>query len=156
MKLCIGVLALALGVIAGGVWAHGNKVHVMGTVEKIGPDSLSVRAKDGKPVEVKLAASTVYLLRSNDQDKPAKLSDLAIGYLVVIHATPKDNTLEADEVKFSVPTAPKPAVAAPSKAKSRETPVSDPFKPPDDRSASSALTRLFARQITPASAPPPA
>jgi hypothetical protein len=156
MKLRIGVLTLALGVIAGGVWAHGNKVHVQGTVEKIGPDSLSVRAKDGKPVEVKLAASTVYLLRSNNQDKPAKFSDLAIGYLVVIHATPKDNTLEADEVKFSVPTAPKPAVAAPSKAKSRETPVSDPFKPPDDRSAFSARARPSALPITRGSAPPPA
>jgi hypothetical protein len=118
MKLPIGLLALALAVIPCAVQAHGNKVHVLGTVERIGPDSLSVKAKDGKPVEVKLAASTVYLLRSNNEDKPAKLSDLAVGYLVVIHATSKENTLEADEVKFSVPTAPKPAVAPPSKPKS--------------------------------------
>ena len=118
MKLRIGLFALALTVIAGVVGAHGNKIHVLGTVEKMGADSLSVKAKDGKSVEVKLTASTVYLLRSNNEDKPAKLSDLAVGCLVVIHATPKENTLEADEVKFSVPTAPTPAVAPPSKPKS--------------------------------------
>jgi hypothetical protein len=118
MKLRIGLLAVALAVIAGAILAHGNKVHVLGTVEKISGDSLSVKAKDGKSVEVKLGTSTVYLLRSNNEDKPAKLSDLAVGYLVVIHATPKDNTLEADEVKFTVPTASKAATAAPSKPKS--------------------------------------
>jgi hypothetical protein len=118
MKLRIGMFAWALVVIPSAVLAHGNKVHVLGTVEKIGADSLSVKAKDGKSVEVQLAASTVYLLRSNHEDKPAKLSDLSVGCLVVIHATPKDNTLEADEVKFSVPTAPKSAAAARSKPKS--------------------------------------
>jgi hypothetical protein len=117
MKLRIGMLALVLAVVAGAVLAHGNKVHVLGTVEKIGTDSLSVKAKDGKSVEVKLAASTVYMLRSNNEDKPAKLSDLAVGYLVVIHATPKDHALEADEVKFSIPTTPKSAGVTPSKPK---------------------------------------
>jgi hypothetical protein len=52
------------------------------------------------------------------QDKPAKQSDVAVGDLVVIHATPKDNGLEADEVKFSVPGAAKPATAAIAKPKS--------------------------------------
>jgi len=111
------LLALALAFAASAVLAHGNKVHVLGTVEKIGGDSLSVKANDGKSVAVKLVASTVYLLRSNNEDKPAKLSDLAVGDLVVIHATPKDNTLEADEVKFTVPAVPKAASAAPSKPK---------------------------------------
>jgi len=36
----------------------------------------------------------------------------------VIHATPKDNALVADEVKFSVPSAAKPATAAAAKPKS--------------------------------------
>jgi hypothetical protein len=118
MKLRIGLFALAIAVIASGVGAHGNKVHVLGTVERIGAGSISVKAKDGKSVDVKLTASTVYLLRSKNEDKPATLSDLAVGCLVVIHATPKENTLEADEVKFSVPTEPKPALAPPSKPKS--------------------------------------
>jgi hypothetical protein len=117
MKLGIGMIALALAVAPSAALAHGSKVHVLGTVERIGPDSLSVKAKDGKSEEVKLTASTVYRLRSNNEDKPAKFSDLAVGYLVVIHATSKENTLEADEVKFSVPTAPKSTTAAPSKPK---------------------------------------
>ena len=113
MKLRSGLMAFALAIVASTVLAHGNKVHVLGTVEKIGSDSLSVKGKDGKSVEVKLVASTVYLLRSNNEDKPAKLSDLAVGDLVVIHATPKENALEADEVKFTVPVAPKAAATAP-------------------------------------------
>jgi hypothetical protein len=117
MRLRSGLMAFALAFIASGVLGHGTKVHVLGTVEKIGGDSLTVKGKDGKSVEVKLVASTVYLQRSNNVDKPAKPSDLAVGDLVVIHATPKDNVLEADEVKFTVPVAPKAAAAAPSKPK---------------------------------------
>jgi len=104
--------------MAGAVLAHGNKVHLLGTIEKVGKDSVWVKGKDGKTVEVKLVASTVYLQRANNEDKPAKLSDLAAGDLVVIHATPKENTLEADEVKFTVPGAPSTGAAAPSKPKS--------------------------------------
>ena len=121
MKVKWLMLALALAFASGATFAHGNKVHVRGTVEKISADSLQVRTADGKTVEVKLVASTVYVLHDNeknasqqvgvrklgDEDKPAKVSDLAVGDLVVIHATPKGNALEADEVKFSLPPKPK-------------------------------------------------
>ena len=118
MKFRSRILALLLALATGAAFAHGNKVHLMGAVEKIAPGSLFVKTKDGKSVEVKLAASTVYLSRANNQDKPAKLSDLAVGDIVVIHATPKDNLLEADEIKFTVPGAPKAATPSPSKPKS--------------------------------------
>ncbi len=117
MKLRLSSLALFFALVMGTALAHGNKVHVRGTVEKISADSLVVKTADGKSVEVKFAASTVFLSRSNNEDKPAKAGDLAAGDLVVIHATPKDNTLEADEIKFSVPTAAKPAMPAPAKPK---------------------------------------
>ena len=107
MKLRLSWLALLFAVVAGTAFAHGNRVHVRGTIEKIGADSVVVKAADGKSVEVKFAASTVFLSRSNNEDKPAKAGDLAVGDVVVIHATPKDNTLEADEIKFSVPAQPK-------------------------------------------------
>jgi len=110
------LLLLALG--AGSVFAHGDKVHVIGTVEKANSDSLVVKTKDGKSVEVKLAASTVYLERNNSQDKPAKLADLAAGDFVVIHATQKDTGLEADQVRFSRPGAAKAAAHAAPKPKS--------------------------------------
>jgi hypothetical protein len=118
MKLRLFLLGLLLAVVASTTFAHGNKVHVKGRVEKIGADSVLVKTSDGQSVEVKFAATTVFLSRSNNEDKPAKASDLAAGDLVVIHATPKDKILEADEVKFSVPTAAKTAVPALAKPKS--------------------------------------
>lgn len=93
-------------------FAHGDKKHVSGTVEKITASSVFVKTADGKSVEVKLVPSTVYVLHiatpsgapsDATQDKPAKLSDLAVGDRVLIHATPKGETLEAAEVKFSAP-----------------------------------------------------
>ncbi|PYU76515.1 MAG: hypothetical protein DMG49_01395 [Acidobacteria bacterium] len=118
MKLRLSLLALLFALVTCTAFAHGNKVHVRGTVEKINADSVVVKTADGKSVEVKFATSTVFLSRSNNADKPAKVGDLATGYLVVIHATPKDNALEAEEIKFSVPAAAKPAVPAPPKPKS--------------------------------------
>ena len=112
------LLALLFALVTGPAFAHGNKVHVRGTVEKISSDSVVVKTADGKSVQVKIAASTVFLSRANNEDKPARAGDLAAGDLVVIHATPKDNALEADEIKFSVPAATKPATPAPPKPKS--------------------------------------
>ena len=118
MKIRWISILLMLALAAGGVSAHGDKVHVVGTVEKANADSLVVKTKDGKSVEVKLAASTVYLERNNSQDKPAKLADLAAGDFVVIHATQKDSGLEADQVRFSRPGTPKTAAPAAPKPKS--------------------------------------
>ncbi len=120
MKARLLMLTLLLGLAGGLALAHGTKVHVSGTVEKISADSLQVKTREGKTVEVKLVASTVYLLHVAEKqakpsdastDKPAKVADLAVGDLVVIHATPKGSMLEADEVKFSVPGANKAASA---------------------------------------------
>jgi hypothetical protein len=121
------LLAILFAFVSSNLFAHGNKVHVLGTLEKINLDSVLVKTKEGKSVEVKLVASTVYVLhvtgnsaKASDlnEDKPAKVSDLAVGDAVVIHATPKDNTLEADEIRFSVPAATKTATSAPAKPKS--------------------------------------
>src|SRR6266851_2680455 len=87
MKLRLSSMALLLAFVMGTAFAHGNKVHVRGTVEKISADSVVVKTADGKSVEVKFAASTVFLARSNHEDKPAKASELAAGDLVVVHAT---------------------------------------------------------------------
>jgi hypothetical protein len=126
MKFRAITMAVLLAFAAGTNFAHGNKVHVLGTLEKINADSVVVKTKEGKSVEVKLAASTVYLLHVADnpaktadtnENKPAKVSDLAVGDLVVIHATPKESSLEADEIKFSVPAAPKAAAPGTPKPK---------------------------------------
>lgn len=89
--------------------AHGDKKHVLGTIEKLDAASVTVKTRDGKSVEVKLVASTVYVSRVGTVDKPAKLADVAVGQMVVIHATPKGEELEADEVRFSAPGPARPA-----------------------------------------------
>jgi hypothetical protein len=118
MKIRLISILLLLALAAGSVCAHGSKVHVVGTVEKTNSDSLMVKTKDGKSVEIKLSASTVYLERNNNQDKPAKFADLTAGDFVVIHATPKDTGLEADQVRFSRAGAPKATAPASPKPKS--------------------------------------
>ena len=125
MKLSASLLVLLFVLAAGNAFAHGDRVHVSGTVEKISAESVLVKTRDGKSVEVKLVASTVYISHvpgkaakpaDLSEDQPGKLSDVAVGNLVVIHATPKNNALEADEVKFSA-AAPKTAVSAAAKPK---------------------------------------
>src|SRR5260370_9028438 len=117
MKLSASLLVLLFVLAAGNAFAHGDKVHVSGTVEKISAESMLVKTRDGKSVEVKLVASTVYISHvagkaakpaDATEDKPGKLSELPVGKPLVIHATPKDNPLEAAEPKFSIPPAPTP------------------------------------------------
>ena len=94
-------VASLLFLLALTTYAHGDKKHVVGTIEKISGDSVVVKTADEKQVEVKLIGSTIFILKTGAQEKPAKASDLAVGDRVVIHATPKGETLEANEVKFS-------------------------------------------------------
>ena len=100
MKRSLLVL-LITAVFAFTALAHGDKKHVQGRIEKIEADSIVVKAKDGSSVVVKLSTATVFMRRSGNVDKAAKASDLSVGDLVVIHATPRETGLEADEVKFS-------------------------------------------------------
>lgn len=93
------ILALAVAIPA---LAHGNKKHVMGTLEKISAESVTVKTMNGKSVEVKLTPKTMYVTKD---DKPAKFDDIAVGQRVVIHATPKGQELIADQVKFAAATA---------------------------------------------------
>jgi len=92
----VATLSLALGASA-----HGDKKHVTGTIEKVSADSIVVKQKDGSSIAVKLASSTIFIRRAGKEDKAAKAGDLAVGDLVVIHASPKATGLEAEEVKFS-------------------------------------------------------
>jgi hypothetical protein len=114
MRLRTFGLFFSLALLAGVTLAHGDKKHVVGTVDKVSADSVTVKIADGSLVEVKLVSATTFILRSGNADKPAKASDLVVGDRVVIHATPKGETLEAAEVRFSAPgtaaaaAAPKP------------------------------------------------
>ena len=106
MKLRWMVVLVAV-LIALPAYAHGDKKHVIGTIEKISPESVMVKTQDGKTVEVKLAPTTVYVTNAG---KPAKFADVAVGQRVVIHATPKGTELIADELRFTMAgSAPTPA-----------------------------------------------
>lgn len=101
MKTKILALISLVVLTAGVVLAHGDKKHVVGTLEKINSDSVVVRTADGKSVEIKLLPSTMYISHVANEDKSAQVSDLAVGDRVVIHATPNGEALEASEIKFS-------------------------------------------------------
>ncbi len=103
MRLRTFGLFLSLALLASATLAHGDKKHVVGTVDKVSADSVTVKIADGSLVEVKLVSTTTFILRSGNVDKPAKASELVVGDRVVIHATPKGETLEAAEVRFSAP-----------------------------------------------------
>jgi hypothetical protein len=108
-RFCALLAAFAFVVVLAS--AHGDKKHVIGTIQKLDSGSITVKTRDGKSVEVKLVTSTAYVKRVDTTDKPAAISDLTVGENVVIHATPKGSDLEADEVRFSAaparPAAPK-------------------------------------------------
>lgn len=105
MKVRSLALIFSFVLMAVAVLAHGDKKHVIGTIEKMGADAVTVKTAEGS-VDVKLVAGTTYVVVGADKvAKPAKLADLHVGDRVVIHATPKpDNTLEAAEVRFSSAT----------------------------------------------------
>jgi hypothetical protein len=107
MKLRTLAVVFSLLFVACLAAAHGDKKHVIGTIEKMSADSVTVKTAVGGLVEVKLVASTMYVAVGADKvAKPAKVADLHVGDRVVIHATPKpDNSLEAAEVRFSVAAA---------------------------------------------------
>ncbi len=114
MKARFASYFLLLMFACGAAWAHGDKKHISGTIEKISAGSIFVKTADGTSVEVKLVTSTVYVFHvatkaaaesEASQDKPAKFADLAVGDRVLIHATPKGDAFEAAEVRFSAAVA---------------------------------------------------
>jgi len=96
--------------LAAPAFAHGDKKHVVGTIEKLSPEAITVKTKDGKTVDVQLATTTTYV---TSDDKPAKFGDLAVGQRVVVHADPKGSELIAATVKFSTAGAAPAAAASP-------------------------------------------
>lgn len=103
MKLKLIALFAMFALVAALSAAHGDKKHVIGTLEKVNADSVVVKTTDGKSVEVRLAPATIYVSKAGKEEKPAQVSDLAVGERVVIHATPKGDNLVADTVAFSGP-----------------------------------------------------
>lgn len=112
MKTRVLMLCMCISLVAAAALAHGGEEHVIGTVAKVAPDSITVKTTANKMVTVGVMAATTF----TKGKVAAKLADLIVGDRVVIHAKePKEGTLVADTVEFAAakPTVPKPASAKP-------------------------------------------
>jgi hypothetical protein len=110
MKARLLVLGVCMLLVAAAAVAHGGEEHVIGTVAKVAPDSITVKTTAGKMVKVGVVTETTF-----SKGKAAmKIGDLKVDDRVVIHAKePTEGTLVADTVEFSTA---KTAPAHPAKA----------------------------------------
>jgi hypothetical protein len=95
MKRNVAVVALffTLSLMA---MAHGNDKHVMGTVTRIGDNSIAVETTTKKSVTVDVSDTTKF----ENSGAAASLKDLKVGDKVVIHADASSGKLVASEVCF--------------------------------------------------------
>src|ERR1700751_3654558 len=113
MKARILILVASIALIAAVAFAHGGEEHVIGTVTKVAPDSITVKTTANKMVTVGVAPETKFIKAK----AAAKIDDLSAGNRVVIHAKEiKEGQLVADTVEFSA--------APPQKPKTKTGPAS--------------------------------
>jgi len=94
-----GVLIVAMlfaGVTA--AFAHGDQVHVMGTVVKVDASSIQVKTAEGDTKTVMILPTTKFVKGTTAMTA----QDVKPGDRVVIHAKPEGNMLRATEVKIGV------------------------------------------------------
>jgi hypothetical protein len=116
MKARLLVLFVCISLAAVSGLAHGGEEHVIGTVSKVTPDSITVKTTANKLVTVGVVPATTFMMGK----MAMKIDALKIGDRVVIHAKePKEGTLVADTVEFSTP---KPASAPAGHTAPAQTP----------------------------------
>ena len=96
------IAALLISAVSLIAYAHGNMIHVMGTVTALTDKTVTVSTTDKKTIEVLLTETTTY----ENGTKPATRKDLKVGDRVVIHAVKVKDALQAHDVRFSKVTAP--------------------------------------------------
>jgi len=90
------LLVFAIIFAAAFSFAHGGFEHVMGTVSKITPQSVTVTTTDNKTVDVAINAKTTYARGT----QKVSATDLKVGDRVVIDATGEAPKLVAASVKI--------------------------------------------------------
>lgn len=83
------LLASILFVLVTPLFAHGGG-HVLGTVAKITPQSIEVKASDGKLVEVPITSSTRFMVG----EKSVTIDAVHAGSRVVVHRSKDGNAEE--------------------------------------------------------------
>lgn len=82
------LLMLALATVTG-AYAHGGKSHrLLGTVQEVHEDHVTLTTRDGHEREILLTAETEY----EKGGKPAERADLAAGVRVVVELDEQDKT----------------------------------------------------------------
>ena len=86
----------ALGLFSTSAYAHGGYQHVMGTVQSVGADVISVKQTNGRTMDVRLDAKTTFTRGSEVLQR----NDVKTGDRVVIEASKHDSYLVAHQVKL--------------------------------------------------------
>lgn len=81
--------------------AHGDMIHVIGTVAKVSDAAVSVKTSDGKIVEVQFGQKTTYLRLKTPIDR----SSIKVGDRIVIHAAKVNEKLVAHTVEIGIAAA---------------------------------------------------
>jgi len=92
VAMVVAVLVFAAGMVL----AHGEEVHVMGTVTTISDKSITVQTVDKKSSTVAITAQTKFV----KSGVAASIKDLKVGERVVIDAGKIGEKLEAHQVRF--------------------------------------------------------
>jgi hypothetical protein len=80
-------------------FAHGGRMHVMGTVTALDAQHVVVKTKAGKTMSVLVNEKTTYRKGA----AAATSADLKVEDRVVVHTTGKTDPLTAGEIHFSSP-----------------------------------------------------
>src|SRR5690242_13293609 len=83
-------------------FAHGDLVHILGTVSSVDGSHLIVNTKAGKAVRIEVNEQTTYLSKNAEVDRDA----LKVGDRVVVEVEEKAGNLIAGEIRFATPAKP--------------------------------------------------
>lgn len=95
MKKLLATCALAVGLTTLG-FAHGNAKHVMGTVESVSAQSITVKTTANTMETIVFSAKTKFI----KSGAAAKAADLKKGERVVVEAETVNGKLQAESVRF--------------------------------------------------------
>lgn len=95
-------LLVALLLLSGAAFAHGDGQHVKGTVKALSPQAITIETPEKAITIIKIMADTRFT-RSGD---PAALKDLKVGDRVVIDVKKNGRDLIAESVRFGAPKGP--------------------------------------------------
>jgi hypothetical protein len=74
--------------------AHGNELHIMGTVTNITTTSITVKTQDGHSIDISIAQDTKFMRGT----EPISAKDIKTGDRVVVHASKNGEKLVATTV----------------------------------------------------------